>query len=72
MTLKDMVKDNTVRFEHYKDKELWYKLSHGDNEEKIFPVTIDDVGTATLMKEDKALYFMRYIRKYLKIIEEKG
>lgn len=28
-----------------------------------FPVPLDDVGDATLEKEDKAIMFMRYIRK---------
>jgi hypothetical protein len=71
-SLKDIVKDNTVTFEHYKDNELWYKVTYGENEELIFPVSIDDVGNATMMKEDKALFFMRYIRKYLKVLAEIG
>jgi hypothetical protein len=55
-----------------KDNELWYKVTYGENEELIFPVSIDDVGNATMMKEDKALFFMRYIRKYLKVLAEIG
>jgi len=31
----------------------------------MFPVPLDDVGDATLEAEDKALIFMRYIRKAL-------
>jgi hypothetical protein len=71
-SLKDIVKDNTVHFEYYKDNELWYKVTYGENEELIFPVPIEDAGNATMMKEDKALLFMRYIRKYLKVLEKNG
>jgi hypothetical protein len=69
-TLKDIVKDNTVKFQYYKDREFWYKVNYGENEELIFPVPIDDVGDATMMKEDKAIMFMRYIRKYLSTLEQ--
>lgn len=64
-----MVKDNTVYFDYYRNGELWYKLMHGNNEEFLFPVPINDVGGAVLLKEDKALFFMRYIRKHLKTVD---
>jgi hypothetical protein len=28
-----------------------------------FPVDINDIGNATLLAEDKAIYFMRWIRR---------
>jgi hypothetical protein len=65
--LKEMVKDGRrVTFEYYRAGELWYKTET----DFLFPVPVDDVGDATFLKEDKALLFMRYIRKHLKAIEE--
>ena len=69
MNIKDMVKDNVVRFTYYRDKELWYSLKYDNGKVFMFPVPIDDVGNATLLHEDKALLFMRYIRKQLKELE---
>ena len=66
MNIKDMVKDKTVSFVHYFDKELWYVTEDGFE----FPVPIDDIGNATFLAHDKAIMFMRYIRKHLKTLEE--
>jgi len=30
-----------------------------------FPVRLEDLGEATILAEDKAIFFMRYIRKAL-------
>lgn len=66
-TLKDMVKDNKkVHFSFYRDRQLFYRTECGFE----FPVPIDDIGNATFLAEDKAILFMRYIRRHLKIIEE--
>lgn len=62
--IKDMVKDNRkVRFSFYRDRQLFYRTESGFE----FPVPIDDIGNAT---EDKAILFMRYIRKHLKTIDD--
>lgn len=65
-TLKDMVKDKKVNFLFYREKELWYTTECGFE----FPVPIDDAGNGIFLNEDKALLFMRYIRKHLTTIEE--
>ena len=72
MNIKDMIKDNTVKFIHYKDSDLWYTLKYGENKSFDFPVPINDVGTATMLAQDKAILFMRYIRKHIKNIENNG
>jgi hypothetical protein len=55
-----MVKDGKkVRFVQYKHNELWYETECGFR----FPVDISDTGDGTFLAEDKALLFMRYIRK---------
>ncbi len=72
-TIKEMVENNQkVRFRFYRDGQLWYGTECGFE----FPVPIADAGTATFLAEDKAILFMRYIRKHLeflkKSIEQKG
>ena len=67
MLLKEMIKTGKkVRFSFYRDKELWYVTDDGFE----FPVPIDEVGNATFMAEDKAILFMRYIRKHLEMLEK--
>ena len=67
MNIKEMVKDHKkVRFSFYRDKELWY-ITEGGFE---FPVPIEEIGNATFMAEDRALLFMRYIRKHMEMLEQ--
>ncbi len=66
-TIKDMVKDNKkVRFTFYREGELFYETECGFE----FPVPIDDIGNATFLAEDKAILFMRYIRRHMDMIEK--
>ena len=60
--VKDLVKDNKkVHFSFYRAGELWYEHEDG----LLFPVPISDVGDATFLKTDRAMLFMRYIRKHI-------
>lgn len=59
LSLTEMVKDKIVEFNYYRDGELWYTTFDGF----LFPVPIADAGGATFKAEDKAIYFMRFIRK---------
>ena len=61
MDIKNMVGgEKKVHFLYYKQKELWYKTDCGFE----FPVPIEDAGDGTFLNEDKAILFMRYIRKH--------
>jgi hypothetical protein len=63
MKIIDLVKNQKVHFDFYRDGEMWYKTDSGF----IFPVPIKDtkeIGNATFLRDDKAIFFMRYIRKY--------
>lgn len=65
-TLKDMVAGGRmVSFTHYRQNELWYVTETGFE----FPVPISDTGDGTFLATDKAMLFMRYIRKHLEAIE---
>jgi hypothetical protein len=62
ISIKDMVKNNKkVYFQYYRTGELWYKTEDGFE----FPVPIHDTGDASFLAEDKAILFMRYIRKQM-------
>ena len=65
-TVKAMVKDKVVQFKYYRDGELFYETECGF----VFPVPVSDTGYATFLAEDKALLFMRYIRKQLVKVAE--
>lgn len=65
MDIKAMVSSGKkVTFMFYKQKELWYVTETGFE----FPVPIEDCGDATFLNEDKAMMFMRYIRKHIAAI----
>ena len=65
--LKEHIKGK-VKFVYFRDNQLFYKTESG----LIFPVPVEDIGQATFMAEDKAILFMRYMRKFLKSLEEEG
>jgi len=57
--------DKQVTFVGYQNKELWYKTECGFE----FPVPIEDTGNAEFKSKDRAMLFMRWIRKHLAAIE---
>lgn len=62
MNIKDMVKNNKqVTFVKYKKGNLYYKTECGFE----FPVPISDTGDASFINKDKAMIYMRWIRKQL-------
>ena len=70
MNIKDLIKDNFVKFDSYRRGIFYYKITDSKQsalpEESvtyIFTVPVDDIGTATLLPESKAITFMRWIRK---------
>jgi len=73
MEIKNLIKDNYVRFDSYRQGYFYYNLEKivdnensqtGQSIEKYqFVVPIGDIGTATLLSQDKAITFMRWIRK---------
>ena len=65
MNIKEIVKDNTVRFVRYRQGFAYYGVNVPGQGEHLFPVPLADIGDATLEHEDKAILFMRYIRKAL-------
>jgi hypothetical protein len=67
ISIKHMVDNNQkVRFGWFRDGEMWYRTETGFE----FPVPVSDVGRATLLAEDKAILFMRYIRRHVELINK--
>jgi hypothetical protein len=64
MNLKDIVKGRNVHFLKYRKGNLYYFIDL-DEGMYSFPVPIEDCGDATFKCSDKAITFMRYIRKAL-------
>lgn len=58
--MKELVKGK-VYFQFYRKGELHYKTESGFN----FRVPIEDCGDGVFLNEDRAIMFMRYIRKEL-------
>jgi hypothetical protein len=65
--LGDLVKDNQrVRIAWYRDGEIWYRHESGFE----FPIKGDDLKGAVFKAEDKAILFMRWIRKHLEYLQK--
>ena len=62
--IKDMIKNKSVTLLFYKEKELWYTTECGFK----FPVPIEDVGSAEMLPKDKAILYMRWINKHMRLI----
>jgi hypothetical protein len=71
LTIKDIIKDNHVKFREYRKGILYYQIVImndvliEDAGLYTFPVPLEDCGDATFKCSDKAILFMRYIRKAL-------
>ena len=71
--LKDIIKDNRVHFVSLRktldgsDYMAEYKIAHctdgAVNNWYHFTVPLSDIGTGILLAEDKAIYYMRWIKK---------
>lgn len=70
--LTELIKGKYAHFVYYQDGNLFYCL--GDQHEHTgtfnFPVPISDCGSARFTSVDKAIFFMKWIKKHLKTMEE--
>ena len=63
--VKELVKGGKMaRFAFFRDGALHYETDDGF----LFPVPVDDAGSATFKSEERAILLMRYIRKHLNVI----
>lgn len=64
LEVADLVKGKKVTFQHYRQGVLMYKTEDGFE----FPVPMKETGDATFNREDKAIFFMRWIRKQVDVV----
>ena len=67
--LFDLVRDGKkVRFLFYRDKQFFYEQEDGF----VFPISLEEAnaGRATFLAEDKAIYFMRWIKRYIEACKQ--
>lgn len=64
LAIKQIVKDNTATFSFYRTGNMFYNVTV-DGIIYQFPVSLDDIGGASLFAHEKAITLMRYIRKAL-------
>ena len=62
MDIKSFVKGNRVAFIRLRKGIAYYQVA-ADGVIYEFPVPLSDIGDATLMCADRAIYFMRYIKQ---------
>lgn len=64
MDIKELIKNNRVHFDSYRQGVFYYRITHPISGTIYhFPVPTEDMGTATLLASDKAITYMRWIRK---------
>jgi hypothetical protein len=63
MNIKDIVKNNTVCFVRLRQGVAYYSVTVPTEGAYVFPVPLEDIGEATLELEEKAILFMRYIKR---------
>lgn len=60
--IKNIIANNEVNILFYRAGVIHYGITYKETNYQ-FPVRLDDIGDATLTNKDKAILFMRYIRK---------
>lgn len=60
MSIKQHI-EGQAHFQYFRDGELWYKT----DSDLLFPVPVSDTAGAVFNRDDKAIFFMRWIRKWL-------
>ena len=60
INIKNIVKNNAARFSFYRAGYMYYEVAV-DGQVYRFPVSLEDLGTATLPAEHKAITLMRDI-----------
>ncbi len=64
-SIKEHIQGQAI-FQHYQDGKLWYKTSTTG---LLFPVPIVDLDNAKALSVEKGMFFMKWIKKWLKEVE---
>lgn len=73
-TVKQIVRNNQAKFVKYQDGNLWYQVICTDDDNKVhlfdFPIPVNDAGDGAFLSSDKAITYMRWIRKHVDYLNE--
>ena len=62
--METLIANNIVYFEYYHDGNLWYSIYDPESGDTfVFPVPIEETKGGIFKRKDKAIFFMRFIRK---------
>lgn len=67
INIKEAVQE-PVNFVYFRDGCLWYETCQNI----IFPVPVEDAGSATFSASESGMYLMRWMRKYNRSIIQQG
>ncbi len=65
--VKDHIRGRST-FLFYRDGDLWFKTDDTGFE---FPIPVNDLGHAAVNVNEKSLILMRYIRKWIDVLDQK-
>ena len=64
LTLKQIVKETSSTFSHYRQGYIYYNVEVA-GQLYVFPVQLEDLGQATLLRRHRTIELMRYVRRAL-------
>jgi len=62
-TIKEIIKDHVAHLKFIQDGKAYYEVVVDMGTSYEFPIPINDMGTGIFNRDDKAILFMRWIRK---------
>jgi len=65
INITELVKGNTAKFVSYREGNFVYEVKGFE-----FNVPLEDIKGATLNAEEKAIFFMRWIRQHIQMMEK--
>jgi hypothetical protein len=75
-TVKQVVRNNQARFLKYENGNLWYYVLYSEDDDYNkprqfdFPIPVADAGDGAFLSSDKAITYMRWIRKHIDYLNE--
>ena len=62
-----------AKFTHYEEGKLWYQVIWTDDDGSWgglfdFPIPVEDAATGRFLSNDRAMIFMRWMRKHLEFL----
>jgi hypothetical protein len=63
-----------AKFTHYEEGNLWYQVGWNEDDGTLggffdFPIPVEDASTGKFLSSDRAMFFMRWIRRHLEYLQ---